>query len=275
MKIDIVDYSIYGNSVDALSNDLILACACKKGLRAALIKLEKKGAFPQCSSFAWLRFDLRNPYDLQRIMDYAVFLESGKCLVFPPSSAIETAEDKWKTFLALRAASVPTIDTFSLENLTELKGPVVLKPRVGWGGRGISLIINPERSGFSPSPVDKNLFICQPYIKHDRIWTVAVAGGMVTAVLRTDNLGNDFRSNCTCGSTPKIIACPPGMASSAIGALDCLGLAAGTVDMIEHERKYLVLEINSAPRLSYVPSLSVDLAGPMFNAVLSWFRSLH
>lgn len=273
MKIDIIDYSIYGNTFDALSNDLILACARKKGLRAALTKLEKNGPFPQCLSFAWLRFDLRNFYDLQRIMDYAAFLESGKCLVFPPSSAIDTAEDKWKTFKALRAASVPTVDTFSLENLTELKGPIVLKPRVGWGGREISLIVDPARSGFRPSPADKDLFICQPYIEHDRIWTVAVAGGLVIAVLRTDNSGNDFRSNCTYGSTPKITACPPGMALSAIGALDCLGLAAGTVDMIEYERKYLVLEVNSAPRLSYLLPPSVDLAEPMFDAVLSWFRS--
>ncbi len=272
MKIDIADYSVYGNRIDASSDALIRSSAEKLGLRVAMIELSKNGAHHDHSPFVWLRYDLRCREDLAWIYDRAAFLETKGCRVFPSPSSIILTEDKWETSAALHAAGIDTVDSFRLDDTQLSDRPIVIKPRVGWGGRGIRLIESLKDIEGIPRE-DRDLFIGQPYIAHDRTFTVAVSGGAVIAALRTDSQGDDFRSNCTEGAAPVVVECPPGFADPAIRALGALGLVAGSVDIIESEGPCLVLEVNSAPRLSYGTLPGLDLAGPMVKSVSAWWRN--
>ncbi len=266
MKIDIADYSIYGNRIDASSDALIRSSAEKLGFKVNMIKLAKNKAQRHHSPFVWLRYDLRCPDDLAFICNSAAFLGSKGCRVFPSPSSIILAEDKWETFSALRAAGVATVDSFRLDNMPTHGWPVVVKPRVGWGGLGIRLIENVKEMEGMPLE-DRDLFIGQPYIPHDRTFTVAGGGGKVIAALRTDSHGNDFRSNCSEGTIRVLDECPPEMARLAADALEAAGLAAGSVDIIENEGSPMVLEVNSAPRMHYETCPGLDLAGPMVDIV--------
>lgn len=272
MNIDIVDFSVYGNETDRSSNALISESAVKKGYQATITEITRSNSRPQVSSFAWLRYDLRSPEDLALIYDLAFSLEKQGCRVFPASHSIILSEDKLETFKALHAAQVPTVDTFSLDKGVR-KNPIVIKPRVSWGGRGIRLIGGPEDLNSIPV-TERGLYIGQPYIEHEKTFTVALAGGKLIATLRTDSSGDDFRSNCTEGAPPKIVECQPAMGSLAAGAINAMGLVTGTVDIIEDGCTMLVLEVNSAPRLSYETLPGLDLASPMFDSVIEWWRGV-
>lgn len=272
MKIDIADYSVYGNRIDASSDALIRSSAEKLGFNVTMIELAKNKDQRRHSPFVWLRYDLRCRDDLVFICDRAAFLEAKGCRVFPSPSSIILAEDKWETFSALRSAGIATVDSFRFDNFPTRGGPIVVKPRVGWGGRGIRLIEGTEEmEGIALE--ERDSFIGQPYIAHDRTFTVAAGGGRVIATLRTDSHGGDFRSNCSEGAPPVFDECPPEMASLATGALEAIGLAAGSVDIIENEGTHMVLEVNSAPRLHYETFPGLDLAGPMVDIVTAGWRN--
>ena len=271
MNIDIADYSVYGNGIDASSDALIRSSAERLGFKVTMTELAKNKGHLHYSPFVWLRYDLRCPDDLAFICDSAAFLEAKGCRVFPSPSSIILAEDKWETFSALRAAGIATVDSFRLDDLPALGWPIVVKPRVGWGGRGIRLIESTKEMGGIPLE-ERGFLIGQPYIAHYKTFTVAAGGGRVIATLRTDSHGGDFRSNCSEGEPPVLDECPPEMAGMAAGALKATGLAAGSVDIIENEGSLMVLEVNSAPRLYYDTSPGLDLAGPMVDIVTSRWR---
>lgn len=269
MNMEIADYSVYGNEIDVMSDALIRAGAERLGFRVALVELAKNMASHDHFPFVWLRYDLRCREDLDFVHGLAASLEKKGHHVFPSSQSVVLAEDKWETFSALRYAGIATVDSFRLDNLPPGDRPVVIKPRIGWGGRGIRLIENME----DIPGENRDLYIVQPCIAHDRTFTVAAAGGLVIAALRTDSQGSEFIFNCSEGAPPVLVECQPDMASMAAQALEALGLAAGSVDIIESGGSCLVLEVNSAPRLYYEALAGLDLAGPMAKSVAAWWRN--
>ncbi|MBA4417176.1 MAG: hypothetical protein C0392_04605 [Syntrophus sp. (in: bacteria)] len=269
MKLDILDYSPYGNKADMESDVLFKGAAEALGYRTRVIPLIRGKAIPEPEKRVWLRYDLRSRRDLAWITRLAGNLETDGHLVFPRSLSILMSEDKWETHLALQAADIPSVATFRPGKAPKSRAKAILKPRVGWGGIGIKVLENTDGS-FPLPPGRPEHFIWQPFVPHRQTWTVAVAGESPVATLEKRATGKDFRTNADFGESAAHIAGPNDGAALAARALTAVGLVTGTVDIIEVEGRLTVLEVNSAPCVWYDNLPALDLAGPMVRSVMEW-----
>jgi len=69
----------------------------------------------------------------------SLFENCGKILVISPLEAIKICRDKYKTALFLRERNVPCPHTILAEDGIHFHLPVLVKPRLGRGGRGIAI----------------------------------------------------------------------------------------------------------------------------------------
>ena len=267
----ILDYSIYGNRPDPLSDNLLAQAARAAGWRPLISPLEPPGppaVTPEC---VWLRYDLRSRSELSWVVSVADRLQQRGHRVFPSAAAILLAEDKWETFHAFRQRGIPTPETLLGLELARCALPVILKPRVGWGGKGcLRLHAAADRAAATTRVAVTTRVaeddICQPYLAHQRTWIVAVAGGQEIVTLQ------EPRNDPAHEGETQVRPAPPGAVSLALAALDAVGLVAGTVDLIESPAGLLVLEVNSAPRIPYPDLPDLDLATPMVRSVLAWME---
>ena len=261
----ILDYSTYGNAIDAESDRLLAAAAQRLGLRASMVSIAPDARPATDATIVWLRFDLRTPADLEWTVATAGALRDEGRAVFPSPEAIRAAEDKWETFHALRAKHLATPETWLATELHRSPLPTIIKPRVGWGGRQTHCVRN-EAARIAHAHEARIENICQPFIPHTRTWVAAAAGGTILAVLqerREWNADVDFSRE-----KALIASLPPAVEPLVFAALDAVGLVAGTVDLIESEQGFQVLEVNAAPRIAYPRHPSIDLAYPMVRAVI-------
>ena len=180
--------------------------------------------------------------------------------VFPEPLSILLAGDKWETYHALRAAGIPTPATWLLIDRDSIQYPAMLKPRVGWGGKANR--VARDRADSIPG-VSAEECIGQPFIPHDRMWIVPVAGGTELPAIEERREPNRY-------GEVQLSPLPDGGPGLAAAAARALGITAATVDLIESPEGPLVLELNSAPCIPYPEIPAVDLAGPMVRAVLDW-----
>lgn len=241
----------------------------------------------------WLRYDLRTPEDLAWVVQVARELRQAGVLVFPGAEAIEASEDKWLTAQALEKAGVPIPPTAlgsgvavgplanreprvsrrlpsrpgNLSDVGSVGGavtfPLIVKPRVGWGARQTRVFRLATEPGLAEAATGQA--VVQPFLPHGRTLIAAVAAGQ--PIVCIEDMGGGLQAEGRVGA----IAFPPGAADLAARALAAVGLVTGTVDLIETADGLLVLEVNSAPRLTYPHLPEVDLAGPMAAAVLAWW----
>jgi len=270
-KLDILDYSVYGNEADGMSDSLLKAASEASGYGTRIIPLAPDKALPHLEKRVWLRYDLRSGGDLARLVEVAESLETSGRLVFPQARSIMLAEDKWETHLALVGAGAPPVESHELHVTPPPGKRVVLKPRVGWGGMGMSLLED-GAGGFPVSPVGQGEYIWQPFIPHRHTWTIVLAGDSPIAVLEKRANSRDFRTNAGFGEEAVEVPDPGGAAAMAARALKAVGLAAGGVDMIGEGGRLRVLEVNSAPCLWYDNLPGLDLAGPMVRCVMEWME---
>ena len=261
----ILDYSVYGNVIDAESDRLLAEAARRLGLRASVVPIAPGSRPDPGAHVVWLRFDLRGPADLAWTVATAHALRDAGHAVFPSPEAILAAEDKWETFQRLRAHGVPTPGTRLGSELHRLPLPAMLKPRVGWGGRDNHCVRDePSRAARAADAHDAN--ICQPFIPHTRTWVAAAAGGALVTALqerREWNAEVDFSRE-----KARIVTLPAEARPLVFAAIEAVGLVAGTVDLIESEEGFQVLEVNAAPRIAYPRHPTIDLALPMVGAVI-------
>lgn len=261
----ILDYSIYGNRPDPVSDGLLAAAARAAGREVAIMAMAPPGPGPVATPCVWLRYDLRSRQELSWVVRVAHDLRSRGHRVFPTALAILLAEDKWETFHAFRTAGVPTPDTALGLELARFPLPAIIKPRVGWGGKG-ALRVRSDADRLAAAQRVAEDDVCQPYLPHDHTWIVAVADGDEIVTLQEPR--NDPAHE---GETYRRPA-PPGAVGLARAALASVGLVTGTVDLIESPEGLLVLEVNSAPRIPYADLPDVDLATPMVRSVLAWME---
>lgn len=264
--LEILDYSRYGNAIDAESDRLLADAATELGL-ATVIRAIGPETLPEISApRIWLRFDLRRPTDLEWIVQAARTLRDLGHAVFPSPEAIRNAEDKWETFRILRASGLPTPDTWPATERRHCPLPAMLKPRVGWGGKlNRRLQLDAEREAASAGASAD--MICQPFIAHRRTWVVAVAAGETLTVLQERREWEspvDFSRE----GDARPATLPASATGLAQAALEATGLVAGTVDLIESATGFQVLEVNAAPKIAYPENPSVNLARPMVRAVM-------
>jgi glutathione synthase/RimK-type ligase-like ATP-grasp enzyme len=268
MKLDILDYSEYGNEADTESDALLKAASEALGYRTRVITLAPDKTIPKPEKRVWLRYDLRSPGDLTWIINVAEDLAEKGHLLFPSARSILLSEDKWETHLALDEAGVPSVETYGLHMTHPWGARTILKPRVGWGGIGMRVLDDDAALSFLPE--GREHYIWQPFIPHRQTWTVALAGGHLVAILEKRATSNDFRTNAYFGEQAVEVCGPGAAAAIADLALRAVGLVAGAVDVIGVDGQLKVLEVNSAPCLWYDHLPTLDLAGSMLRCVMDW-----
>jgi glutathione synthase/RimK-type ligase-like ATP-grasp enzyme len=265
MEVAILDFSWYGNSYDLASNRLLVGAFAQRGRLATVVAASANGHGPPLAAGkVWLRYDLRQPADLSRVIEVAEGLTRQGVRVFPAPAAVTTAEDKWQTAQVLAKAGVPMPLTRLGSEAHHLPLPVILKRRVGWGSQGIC--VRRQLADPWPAVADLEAYVAQPFLPHDRTLVAAVAAGRGLACL--EDIGGGLQADGRVGTVPW----PTGALELAWQALQAVGLPTGTVDLIETADGLHVLEVNSAPRLTYPHLPAVDLAGPMVDAVLAWWE---
>ncbi|NLI79203.1 MAG: ATP-grasp domain-containing protein [Candidatus Riflebacteria bacterium] len=261
------------------------------GRRETPVTRTVKGLSGRDGVSVWLRYDLRTPEDLAWVVQVARDLKQSGVRVFPRSEAIEGSEDKWLTARALAKAGIPIPPTAlgtgvaagslakretegprrrpwqpgGLTDVGSVPFPLIVKPRVGWGARQTQVFRSAAEPGLAEAVTGEA--VVQPFLPHDRTLIAAVAAGRPLACI--EDIGGGLRAEGRVGT----IAFPPGAADLAARALAAVGLVTGTVDLIETVDGLRVLEVNSAPRLTYPHLPEIDLAGPMVEAVLAWWGS--
>ena len=97
-----------------------------------------------------------------------------------------------------------------------------------------------------------------------------MAGESLIAILEKRARPDDFRTNAYFGRQA-VEVCDPGAATDiSARALKAVGLVAGAADVIDVDGQLRVLEVNSAPCLSYDHIPGLDLAGAMLRWVMEW-----
>lgn len=265
MDAAVLDFSCYENECDPLSDALIADALSQMGIGVRIIPLSRGQRPPAPAPYVWLRYDLRCPEDLAWIIECAVRLRLSGASVFPSPEALLLAEDKWLTDWALRQRGLPLPDTWLGGSSQGGRFPLILKPRVGWGGEDSRIIHSWDdlagQGALHPG------YIAQVFIPNDRTLITAVADGQPIVCIedRTRTGGHSCRAR-TVPFTEQAVD----LAHRAIAAV---GLTAGTVDLIETPEGLCVLEVNSAPRLTYPALSGVDLAGPMARAVIKGWQN--
>ena len=269
MELEILDYSIYGNTCDQDSDRLLAVAAQRERLSVCVTKLTRDVPITLAAPCIWLRYDLRTWDELRWIVDLAETFQETGMRVFPKARSLQISEDKWETYQALSRAGVSTVTTFPVSQVQHCGAKAVIKPRVGWGGMKMRVVTDTRRFDLDQDEAQDH-FICQPYIAHEQTWTIAAAAGIILACIEKSPGSGDFRTNELHGGTTCPALLPGGAASLTLTALEVVDLTAGTVDLIMGEHGLEVLEVNSAPGLYYPSIPDLDLAGPMVRAVLAW-----
>ena len=272
MRLDILDYSVYGNVIDAESDACIAAAVEALGVAARVRPIAPGASFADCAPWVWLRYDLRSREDLRWICAAAGELVRSGRAVFPSAAAILRAEDKRETCAALRAAGVPTPECRPVAGLAACGRRAVVKPRVGWGGMGM-LRVDDTGAFRAPEGFIPEDYVCQAFIPHDRTWTVAGTSEGAIAVLEKWRRAEDFRTDGEFNREVRLVAPFGNVAAIARAALAAVDLAAGTVDCIAVAGGLAVLEVNSSPCFVYPRIAGSDLAAPMARRVYAWMGS--
>jgi glutathione synthase/RimK-type ligase-like ATP-grasp enzyme len=261
--LEILDYSVYGNAIDAESDRLLAAAAAAAGFRTVVRSIAPGEDVRPDAERVWLRYDLRSRRDLSWIVSVAHALHCASHRVFPAAVSILFAGDKWETYHALRAAGIPTPATRLVLDFSPHAYPAILKPRVAWGGMGHRVLR--EAADWAPCDVAEDA-IWQPFLPHNRMWILPLAGERVLPAI-------EERREPERDGEVRVFPPPAGSAELAMAAVRALWLPAATVDVIDSPEGPIVLEVNSAPRVPYPALPEVDLATPMVHAVLDWMET--
>ncbi|MFX1302391.1 MAG: RimK family alpha-L-glutamate ligase [Promethearchaeota archaeon] len=185
---------------------------------------------------------------LRAIEEYDVKLINSR-------ESLEIASDKFLTSIFLEKYQIPTPRTVicedphkALEAFDELGGDCVLKPLYGSKGIGITRLNDKgfaENIIYSLSQVNQ-IFYLQEFVEHyNRDIRILVLGNKVVAGMY--RVGNDWKTNIYAGARAEPIEITNEIKSLAIKAAEITKTEIAGVDIIESEKGFTVLEVNSIP----------------------------
>jgi glutathione synthase/RimK-type ligase-like ATP-grasp enzyme len=268
MQVQIIDYSVYGNPKDPVSNQLLSQAFRQRGCDVRIVNLIMGAPIPPPVQGQVVRFDLRATQDWLFVCSIVDAMTAQTPCVFPDSGQLRAAEDKWDTCQVLITVGVPTPDTWLASQAPVLAGPIIVKPRIGWGGRGARILPTGAMLHAHPDLCDDR-HIVQPFIEHQITLLAALTATRFIELLEDPGrLVEDARRRT------HVLESAPGIEELARQALAATRLPVGTVDLIQGPAGPLVLEVNAAPCLTYPHLPRFDLAGPMADALLAaWLAS--
>lgn len=222
-------------------------------------------------------FDFDKCVFLDKDVDFCALLECGGVRCFNPSRAIELADDKGKTVLALakrkgnlfglpKTVIAPKIyrdvmpDEYLKKVSDELKFPMIVKESVGSFGAQVSLVYNLEELAALEKKIGAKRHIYQELIEESvgRSLRVYVVGGKVAGAMRLTNT-NDFRSNFAEGGKVSRVSLDADKEKAAIEVAAALNLDFAGVDLFDTELP-LVIEVNSNAYFEGLESLGYNIA---------------
>lgn len=273
MEVLLLDYSPFGNEHDYRSDRLLQASLQSSAIptRLELLAPDKIPAIHE--DLVWLRYDVRSPADLHWVVELAGHLENDGHTVFPSSESIQKAEDKWETWLAFERHHVQSPITFPSSKLEQCGYPAIIKQRVGWGGKGNTILKEPTQTEEIKAKLN-DCFICQRFFSHQRTLIAAIAGEKGICCL--EDWGEAPFNGIPSVEHPhgtnermNLIEFPPTTLDLALLSLRAVGSHTGTVDLLETPDGFTVLEVNLSPRIFHSSLPDIDLATPMAEAVLA------
>jgi gamma-F420-2:alpha-L-glutamate ligase len=197
-------------------------------------------------------------------------LEAAGYRCINDSRAVALARDKLETYRFLTSHGYPTPETLSLADaarqVDSLKFPLVVKPRFGSRGEGVTLVRDGDALLKSVPLADSGEYIAQRFIESSRGRDVRVffAGGDVLAVAGRTNAEDALLSNaCAGGVTSALTGEWFGKwAAMTLEIAREAGLWYGTVDWLYDGDGMTVCEINSSPGFeSLEKACDLDIAG--------------
>ncbi|MFX1498209.1 MAG: RimK family alpha-L-glutamate ligase [Promethearchaeota archaeon] len=199
---------------------------------------------------------------LRAIEEYNVKLINSR-------ETLEVASDKFLTSLILEKKDIPTPKTIVCEDpgdaitaFEELGEDIVLKPL--YGSRGVGIIRINDR-GFAENVIHalgqlNEIFYLQEFIEHyNRDIRILVLGD--EAIAGMYRVSDNWKTNIHAGAKMEQIALTPELKELAIKAAKATKTEIAGVDIVESEKGYLVLEINSIPGFTALQKVTnVNLA---------------
>jgi ribosomal protein S6--L-glutamate ligase len=202
----------------------------------------------------------------QLAMSVAACLHAAGAAIVNPYPASATLRNKVVTFHVLRAAGVPTPQTFVASRFEQLRGalkggPLIVKPHQGSRGEGIQIVQDIERTAV-PLHIGEPVFAQRYHPPAGPDWKLYSIGRELFGVKRvwpprtyTDKLGESF--------TPS-----PELAVVARGCGHAFGIDLFGVDIVESDGQLYVVDMSSLPGFKGVPNAARRLAEYIYNAAV-------
>lgn len=198
-------------------------------------------------------------------MDCLYALEATGTVVINGPAGIEMATDKFRTSVLLKQAGIPTPRTVVAESFENalaayeaLGGDVVLKPIYGSMGYGITRLADRGFAEYVFSSLDQlnETFYLQEFLSHQHrdIRVFVLDGQVVASMVRESPTTGDrerdkyaWKTNIHAGARPKAFDPPAEICEMSIRAAGVVSCPVAGVDVLETERGYQVIEVNSIP----------------------------
>ena len=183
------------------------------------------------------------------------------------SIAISRSRDKLRSLQLLSKAGVGIPRTlFSRETdrvddlLSTLEVPVIIKLASSMQGNGVVLAETKKaaKSVIQAFYVNDTSFLIQEFIKESAGSDIRafVVGSQVVASMKRQSLDDDFRSNIHQGGSGTKIKLTEEERRVALKAAKAMGLSVCGVDMMRSDRGPLILEVNAAPGLEGIETVT-------------------
>ncbi len=169
--------------------------------------------------------------------------------------SLEIASDKFLTSVFLEKYNIPTPRTIicedphkALDAFDELGGDCVLKPL--YGSKGIGIVRLNDKA-FAENVIHSlgqlnQVFYLQEFVEHfNRDIRILVLGDSVIAGMY--RISDNWKTNIYAGAKAKPIELSKELESLSIKAAKVTGTEIAGVDILESEKGYTVLEVNSIP----------------------------
>ena len=200
------------------------------------------------------------PGSLERVvtrMDLLGGLESAGVQIINPPRAIECAVDKWLTTQRLIQEGLPVPETAVCEDsdaaiqlFEHLGGDVLVKPLFGSEGRGMLRVDNVDlawRIFRSLERIDAVMYL-QRFIRDaDGDYRILLLDGQVIGSVKRTASADNFRSNAAQAGVGTPWTPTPEDVRLAVAAAHTTNCVFCGIDLIRHDGRALVLEVNAVP----------------------------
>lgn len=183
-------------------------------------------------------------------------IEQSKAYCPVNNQAYQITNHKFYTVQKLTNAGIPNITStlfispkYADFAIMETGYPFVMKLISGFAGRGVVLVNNKEQMESILDAIHLfEEFICTQRFIKGKNYDVRcyVIGDYVIAVKRTSRKG-EWRANVSKGGSAQLINPTPEMLEIAKKSAKVLGMDICAVDLMDHKKKWVVIEVNFMP----------------------------